>query len=231
MFTNRFLNPLRSVNFKYIISEVLLIFIGISLSLYFDQWRSNRSNEKKEKELLAQLVQAVQRDTVHLNDLIRDNEATSFRMTYLIDSARLDSSPSGKTILNLAYINHFFPFKPDFSAFENIKQEGITLISNQDLRISIIQYYEQMTEQKEWTENILDGHFTQLNPYIIDEFVDYQWSSEAVPEDFRRLKSDKRFWKLVNRTRMFCDVTAIQMRDRKKWAATFINQLEKEIAR
>ena len=231
MFLNRFLDPLRSFNFKYIISEVLLIFVGISLSLYFDQWRTNRADDKKEKDLLAQLIPAVRRDSIHLGDLIRRNESVSKKMTFLLDSGRFEKAPSKKTILYLAYINHYFPCKPDYSAFENIKHEGISLITSQNLRISIIQYYEEMTGQKEWTENILDGHFAQLNPYIIDDFVDYQWGAEAVPENFEKLKADKRFWKLVSRTRMFCDVTAVQMSDRKKFATIFINQLEQEIAR
>jgi len=77
--------------------------------------------------------------------------------------------------------------------------------------------------------SILEGHFAQLNPYIIDEFVDYQWSFEAVPENFTELKADKRFWKLVKRTKMFCDVTAFQMKDRREIATTFMTQIQKEI--
>ena len=229
MFLNRFFNPLRTVNYKYIISEVLLIFIGISLSLYFDQWRSERSGDQKEKQLLAQLIPAIQRDTAHLNTLIKVNNNIAEKMTYLIDSARLEDRPSKKTILYLAHINYFYPCKPDFSAFENIKHEGISLISNQDLRISMIKYYEQMTQQQEWTQNIIDGHFDLITQYVIDDFVDYQFASEAVPEDFPKLKADKRFCKLIRRTKMFCEITASQMSSKQQLAAKFMDQIQKEI--
>ncbi|HEU5289075.1 MAG TPA: hypothetical protein VFU05_00435 [Cyclobacteriaceae bacterium] len=229
MLLNRFLSPLRNVNFKYIISEVLLIFIGISLSLYFDQWRANRASDKKEKELLAQLIPAIQRDTAHLNVLINVNNNIANKMTYLIDSGRFEDKPSKKTILYLAHINYFYPCKPDFSAFENIKHEGISLISNQDLRISMIKYYELMTQQKEWTENIINGHFDLITQHVIDDFVDYQFASEAVPEDFSKLKADKKFWKLIKRTKMFCELTASQMSIKKKVGAQFIDEIQKEI--
>lgn len=229
MILNR-LASFKRFNYKYVVGEIVLIFIGISLSLYFEQWRANRANREKEKELLGQLMASVERDTAKLSNLIVVNDVINSRVSWLLDSGRFEAHPSERAIRSLAYINVYYTYSPDFSAYENIKHEGLTLISNQSLRLELIRYYDQMADQKAWTESVMDFHFVkQLTPYVIDSFVDYQREFEAVPEDFDALKNDKRFWKLVNRTKMFTYVTSIQMKDRLKLANNFRVKVKDEL--
>ena len=96
MIMNKFFTPLRQFNYKYIIGELLLIFIGISLSLYFDEWRTNRTERRKEKELLTEEIQAVQRDILQINFLIETNDELYKQMTYLIDTAIFETRPTKK---------------------------------------------------------------------------------------------------------------------------------------
>ena len=76
---------------------------------------------------------------------------------------------------------------------------------------------------------MIDTHFRQFSDYIIDDFDDYQFGSRGIPTDFNKLKKDKRFWTLVKRTKMFCEVTSGQMRIRKETATNFLKQITKEI--
>jgi hypothetical protein len=93
----------------------------------------------------------------------------------------------------------------------------------------MIRYYEQMLEQRDWTKNIIEEHFRRFSDFIIDDFDDYQFGSRGIPADFLKLKTNKRFWSLVKRAKMFCEVTSAQMSDRKKIATGFLDQVTKEI--
>lgn len=217
------------MNYKYIIGEIVLIFIGITLSLYFDNWKSNRADKKREIELLTLIAEAIPRDTAKLSVLIKTNDTVAKMMEYLLDTGRYEPTLSKKVTENLGFINHYFLFSPDFSPYENIRQEGMALITNRTLRIDMIRYYDQMSDQKKWTENITDTHFTQFSDYIIDDFDDYQFGRMGIPSDFKKLKENKRFWSLVKRTKMFCEVTSGQMRETKKNAVEFLERIDEEI--
>lgn len=217
---------MRQFNYKYVIGELLLIFIGISLSLYFDEWRTNRTERKKEKELLTEEIQAIQRDTIQINSLIAMNDELYKQMTYLIDSAILESRPSNKTIKYLSRLNYMPTFTSDPSAFENIKQEGFTIISHTSIKTGMIRYYQEMAKLKFWTEWQRDNHFVDLKSYKTDAFTVYTFGVEAVPEDFDKLKSDNRFWKLLKESRRIYGMTSGNAREKKQIATEFLNQIQ-----
>jgi hypothetical protein len=230
MILNKLFRRLPQFNLGYVVGEILLIFIGITLSFSFDEWRTNRQKRVKEIEILNQIAVAVRYDTSRLGVLAILNDYASNKMRYLLDSTRLEKSPSPKTLKCLAYLNYYYEFTPDFTAYDNLKNEGLNLVSNSALRLKMMSYYDQMEEQKQWTQNISDEHFgKEVGPYIIDEFSDYLREEKAIPENFDSLNANKRFWKIVKRTKMFYDVTSLQLKSRKKLATEFLHETEAEI--
>jgi hypothetical protein len=231
MILNRLLRSVRSMDLKYLVVEFILIFLSISLSLYFNDVQTRRSERKKENEILRQMQKAVQADTTAMRILQTVNNDVSRRMSHLLDTARYETSPGAKSVKNFAYINVSWEFIPDMAAFQNLQHEGLTLVEDQDARLSIIRYYDHIQQQRNFILAVFDGHFEKLTPYIIDEFVNFEREVQAVPEDFAKLKSDKHFWKLVARTKMFCDITSGQLGGRIEEARNFLGVLEKEVAK
>lgn len=228
MILNRLIDPLRQFNYKYVVGELLLIFVGISLSLYFDEWRTNRTERKKERELLTEEIQAVQRDTLQINLLIEINDELYREMTYLIDTAVFETRPTKKTMKYLSRLNYMATYKPDLSAFENIKQEGFTTISHTSIKAGMIRYYQEMANLEFWTEWQRDNHFIDFKSYKIDAFAVYTFGVEAVPEDFDKLKADKRFWKLLRESRRVYKRTSEIGKEKKRIAIEFLNQVQTE---
>jgi hypothetical protein len=227
MIMNKLFNPLRQFNYKYVVGELLLIFIGISLSLYFDEWRTNRTERKREMELLTQLTHAVQSDTSRINWMIKINEEYYKQMTYLIDTGRFEIQPTKKTINYLSRIEWFFIFKPDLSAYENIKQEGFTIISDPSIKEDMVHYYQEMADLTFWTEWKRDNHFQEFNSYKFDAFSVFTWDVEAIPEDFDKLKADNKFWKLLRESKRVYGVTSKDAKEKKEIAIQFLNEIKK----
>jgi hypothetical protein len=182
MITNRLFGQIRKFNLGYIVGEVLLIFIGITLSFYFDEWRTNRLDRTKEREILSEIFSSVKRDTARLQILFNLNDIASKKMSFLLDSTRHENVLSDKSQECFGYLNFYHSFSPDWSAYNNLKNEGLDLITNTKLRVNMIRYYEQMEDQSDWTNNISEVHFRQyLLPYIIDEFSIYLRGDKAIP--------------------------------------------------
>jgi hypothetical protein len=229
MILNRLFRSFRTLDVKYLVVEFLLLFASISLSLYFNDLQTARAERKKEQAILLQMYKAVRADTTTMRILKTVNRDVSVKMTYLLDSARLQKTPDDKTTRYLAHINLYWSFHPDLTAYQNLQHEGLTLIEDHETRLAVIKYYDHIQSQRTFIESITTNHFQTLTPYIIDEFVDYKLEEEAVPEDFEKLKKDKRFWKLVRRSKMFCDITANQLEGRISEARQFIEVLNKRI--
>lgn len=232
MILNRIFGHGKTFNIGYIVGEVLLIFVGITLSFYFEEWRTQRQNRLKEKEILREIFSSVKRDTVRMRNLTQLNEMASKKMAYLLDSTRQEKVLSKKSIDHFGFLNYFITFSPDWSAYNNIKSQGLDIISNTELRFMMIRYYEQMDDLSNWTNNITDIHFkASVLPYVIDEFSIYVQGERAIPEDFESLKKNKRFWKIVQRTKMFDDLTSARLKQRKTSGINFLDALEKELSK
>jgi hypothetical protein len=229
MILNRLFRSVRTLDVKYLVVEFILLFASISLSLYFNDLQTSRAERTKEHAILQQMHNAVRTDTSSMRVLERINRDVSVKMTYLLDTARLQKTIDEKTVRYLAHINLYWAFYPDLTAYLNLQQEGLTLIENQDTRLAIIKYYDHIQQQRTFIDDITAHHFRMLTPYVIDEFINFVREEEAVPEDFEKLKKDKRFWKLVNRTKMFCDITANQLDGHVSEAGKFIDVLNKQI--
>jgi hypothetical protein len=229
MILNRLFKSFRSLDVKYLIIEFLLLFLSISLSLYFSNIQNELSQRKKENAILHQMHRAVQADSTSMNILQMVNRDVSLKMSYLLDTGRFEEKPSPKTIHYLAHINLYWQFWPDLTAYQNLQEEGLTLVEDQAVRLSIIKYYDHIQEQKSFVDDMIEHHFRSLTPYVIDEFVNYLREIEAVPEDFESLKKNKRFWKQVRRTKIFCDITADQMEGRIKEASEFRSILQSSL--
>lgn len=223
------LNKFRHLNYKYILGELLLIFIGVSLSLYFDNWRTNRKERQKEKELLVLLMESLQRDSVNLSNLIDINRQFYNEMTYLLDSSRLQTEPSGKTTNYLSRLNLYLTYEPDLTAYENIKQEGFGIIADKEIRFEIVRHYQQMNRSKFFTEWQRDNHFLALEPYRFDAFETYNFGIEAIPEDFGNLKRDKKFWRLLSESKRIYGLTTENAVRDKERTIRFIHQIEQSI--
>lgn len=146
-------------------SEVIVIFIGISISFWFDEWRENRKNREMEHKILQNLKDNLAQDTLLLGKTARNVNAmvngveklTRFeRDADIMDSVSfyIDMAASYTGIL----INQ--------TTYEEMKQTGNTrLIQNDTLKKAILGHYTSLIPfVKEWCEVDKTHTLTQLIP-------------------------------------------------------------------
>ncbi len=124
--------------FKYAIGEIVLVMVGILLALQVNNWNENRKAQEKEVRLLIELKDDLLETK---NDLLTDIEkaqqilaTTNAVYKAIIEDQISDTRPFK---LSTSYILDTAMLFPKLSAYEAIQSEGITIISNDDLRKKI----------------------------------------------------------------------------------------------
>jgi len=154
--------------FKYAIGEIVLVVIGILIALQINNWNENRKAKEKEVELLIELKD----DLIETkNDLLTDIEkaqhilaTTNTVYKAIIEGQISDSNPFK---LSTSYILDTAMLFPKLSAYAAIQSEGITIISNDNLRKKITDFYQLHLKRVVDAEAYLeDLNNKVLKPYL-----------------------------------------------------------------
>lgn len=69
-----FRSKLRALNWKYILGEVLLIFLGINLAIWFNDWNADRNLNEDKKIAIAKIEEEIRNNLTELIDARKENE-------------------------------------------------------------------------------------------------------------------------------------------------------------
>ncbi|BAO76278.1 DUF6090 family protein [Winogradskyella sp. PG-2] len=190
--------------FKYAIGEIILVVIGILLALQINNWNESRKNRTYEQEILYLINQNLKKDSIalsiELNKLRVSNELTG-RLLEQVSVGNYNDS------LNhwLGKIISFERFKSQSSAFEVLKSKGIDIISNTELQLELISYYDESVHNVYVANKDVQESFKKdWHPIIQEDFYDYRWREYAIPNDsksFFEKQSVKSFLKFYRENR------------------------------
>jgi hypothetical protein len=128
--------------FKYAISEIVLVVIGILIALQVANWNEVRKNNVFEDEILSLIDQNLVIDSVSIStQLYKTYQAINFTDRLLEKVSKSDYNDS----LNfwMGKIISFERFNSQSSSFEVLKAKGIENISNKKLQLKLISYYDE----------------------------------------------------------------------------------------
>ena len=138
----RFYGTVREFNWRYALGEVLLIVIGISIALAANSWYENRQLRGDEIAALTQLQVTLREDlnriTTEYDTIGRVNQEIEFFVSNLSSGQPKQDDLTKGIRSNTTFVTLNLRFGP----YETIKARGITLISNESLRVSITSLYE-----------------------------------------------------------------------------------------
>ena len=160
--------------FKYAIGEIILVVIGILIALSINNWNENKKAKEKEVKLLIELKDDLQETKT---DLITDIEKAQNIMatTNTIYKAIIEDQISEITPFKLStnYLLDTAKLFPKLSAYEAIQSEGITIITNDNLRKRITNFYQLQLKRVTGAEEYLEDLNNQVFKPYLNTFSSY----------------------------------------------------------
>jgi len=118
----RFFRLNRKLNLKYIIGEILLLFIGINLAIWFNNWNASKKINKEKKVAISKIKEEINNnkveiDSVLINSHLIINAYRDFKNIYDGNTTAIYAKPKQLKLLNNKYPDYFRV--KDSIAFEN----------------------------------------------------------------------------------------------------------------
>lgn len=165
------------------IAEVVIVFIGISISLYIDDWREEKDNRSKEDVYLEEIYYDITDDLISMNNRINFINTVKNRLTIVLgamhypDSIKISPTDLKQSIGKFFILENFVT--QDYTFRDLTSTGNIKLITNKKIRKLIYSYYskiEQATNVEEInnkaTSEVLTNDLMKLFP--IRKLFDYQ---------------------------------------------------------
>ena len=178
----------------YAIGEILLVVIGILIALQINAWNEWRKDRVKEKLILNGLVknieiniQAILNDIDQLEKWSQSSEIVIFAL-----ENKLDYSDTLRQHFHLARITKQDLFLSNFG-YKSYENQGLDIITNQDLSSEIIVLYETTIPGTLSTNSLVNEMYPPFDNHIVQNFdfiVGYSEAEGLTPNDYKALFSD-----------------------------------------
>ncbi len=132
----------RKISWRSFFLEILSIFIGITVAFSLDNWNKNRLEKIDEVKMLKELHNGLQ-STLEDMESNSSGHASSIRSGIQLVrfiNGELSSTDSVASYYTNALID--YTFTPNTGAYETLKSKGVQLISNDTIRLEIINLYD-----------------------------------------------------------------------------------------
>jgi hypothetical protein len=155
---------------KEYFSKIIAIFLGISISFWFDEWREDRKAREMEQKILLSLRSNLTQDTFVLGGTAKMGE-DQIRGVHKLIAFKRDSEIIDSVSFFIDMACSYTGCIINQTTYEEIKQTGKTdLIQNDSLKKSILGHYTSLIPYaQEWCE--VDKMHTMS--YLIPEMSNY----------------------------------------------------------
>lgn len=185
-------------NWKYALGELVLIFLGISLAIAFQNFNDNRKAGIKEETFLNNLLQDFQADSLKMHQFslltaAKDTAAQKIKSTLWNDSNQDIDSLS--LIMNLFFNGRYLQFDPFLPSYDELISSGqINLLKSELLKKNIAQYLTRLQinttffySEAAVTKQAYNEH---LHNYFNAEIMPYLWYRNRDLNEIKELGID-----------------------------------------
>ena len=194
--------------FRYAIGEIALVVIGILIALSINNWNENRKDRILEIKILTEIKENL------LNDFQDHNENTAF-LSHVVASSQIildhlnnDLPYQDSLATHFAWLPMAANFDPINSGYELWLSEGVSIITNDTIRLGISKIY---VQKYKWLREFLkDRQYMNNQPLFLDmmkKFKNFEHLKRSVPRDYEGLKNDDDFKVLVQQNAFIIDTT------------------------
>jgi len=202
---------LKSINYKYFFTELLIVVAGILIAVSLNSWQENNVDKNREqfylKSLKTDFVQSLQ----SLTEILDQNHKSESNVKKLLKVIREpDTRPPTdsvkKLFSNLFGFNRFVPASGTYK--EIISSGSLQILTNDELRIALSSWEDKITRNRQ-LEEVMFWQYHLINiPYLNKHIArsdfneDYRQPGESRKNktDFKKLITDTEFENiLINR--------------------------------
>jgi len=188
--------------FFYAIGEIVLVVIGILIALQVNNWNENNKTKRIEKKTLIELR----------SDLIQNRDEIELHITGLqtcklsneIVLHHFENQLPYHDSLNFHFANlyPYITFTPIQTTFDNLRQTGIKLISNDSLRTKIsVLYSNNFNAFRVFESTYFVEHYTNyIKPMFMDEFLTFEAYTSFKPKDYSQFIKNQKYKQIMNYT-------------------------------
>lgn len=146
---------------KYAIGEIILVVTGILIAFSINNWKDNLKRDDSEMAILKEIRDGLQRDSTQIKRSIgtlrRAERGIKQTQNYL-DDEQVNVDSIG---FNFGWTLFEGSYEPSMIPYENLKNQGLELITSAEARTSVISYY----ENNSWVIDSSKGSFLELNDF------------------------------------------------------------------
>ena len=190
--------------FFYAVGEIFIVFLGILIALQVNNWNERRKKRNLEITILKAIKTDLEQDINEWNiDIGVHNEALT-SIPIVIDHLAKELPHTDTLDYHFLTSTVTSAFSYHSGALETLKSTGINILTNEELRIEIVDiytnWYYYMTLL---SKHLTDWHYYGVKNIFISRFIqahDYDdyttkklWDGEMVPLDYDSLVHDDEY--------------------------------------
>lgn len=186
---------LKSQDWTAFAIELVLIFVGITAALWFDNWNENRERARIETVALEEMREALATDLGDLTyNLGKQQEARAAVDTVLayLDERRPYHTDLPELFTHASQVTNFIH---QDAPYEYLQSVGLDIISNDTLRAAIARYYSFTVTNLQTNERVLVNPQWQndVKRVMLERFEYGYFFSPSYPHDYDALFDDRLF--------------------------------------
>jgi hypothetical protein len=228
--TKQFVEGNSRTYWLFIISEFLLVILGILIALQIDNWNQNRQEKKQETVLLNELLLNLQGDQ-------KDVESNTNSLSTALNSSRIilahfeENRPYHDSLEY--HFGQFFRgtiFNRNLSAYESLKSIGIGLVRNNHLRQQITYLY---SVKYDYLLKLEVAHHNVVRellfPIVAKELNTTGVFQKAIPLNPSEIGDNNVFKESIKRNTIFLNLQISQYQQVNTLIIELINSIEAEL--
>lgn len=190
---------MKSINWLSSIGQVVLIFIGVTVAIWFENWNNDNQERKREVQLLRQMTIDLGHDLRDVNGNVRSAQRQLASCNLILDNLNSSNTYVDSLGRHFAGLPLYTFFNCNVGAYQTLKGLGLDLVENDTLRQQIVELYEgSYAYLNNNTKIAHDYSMTVLIPTLTRNFKDIhveigRLNSTATPVDYALLKKNLEF--------------------------------------
>ena len=217
----------------YAIGEIVLVVIGILIALGINNWNNEQKDKQAELKYLNQIRKSLKENDLILKERIEtDKRLLKFGdQLYSHIKTQKEINDTIKHIFVVLLNDQMVSF--NMAAFENLKNDGLSFISNDDLKFEIINIYD---KELKYIQNIFANQFENylsgvMNPFFSEsfEFGSNEKNIIVEPNNYQDLLNNKKTTNIISMVNTMRSFAISNYSDTQKKINEILIKLEKEI--